>query len=426
LSLVMECMEGGELFDRLTARKVFAEKDAAQATWQILLAVNYLHSEGIVHRDMKMENVLYESSDGDYLKVIDFGFSRKCGKSLRLDRSCGTMAYVAPEVLNRDCSQQSDLWSVGVIVFILLAGYMPFPGQTDQEKGEAIRQGRYTMKAKRWRHISDKARDFVQQLLVVSPEQRLTAQKALEHSWIVDRREDPEIVSLRSNCVDERIADSLECFSRQSRFRRCCMQLMAWCLSREERMEVREAFLELDRRHTGAIKLTELRWALQDRLHMSEDACSSVVEAFRGLDGLAEGNEGKIHYSDFLAAMMSTRLEFHDDLLQETFRRFDVSGCGYLTLSGLHQVLGKTREVDDTFKVVDRDHDGKLTLKDLTSFWYSEDQTWAPSEARRPTKRIQKFGLYRQKAASKAMSLFRCNTKRKTGRKEQPEAASPI
>merc|ERR1719296_318256 len=129
---------------------------------------------------------------------------------------------------------------------------------------------------------------------------------------------------------------------------------------------------------------------------MSEDACSSVVEAFRGLDGLAEENEGKLHYSDFLAAMMSSRLEFHDELLQETFRRFDVSNCGYLTLSGLHQVLGKTREVDDTFKVVDKDHDGKLSLKDLTSFWYNEDQNWTPpSEARMPVKRIQKSSSYR-------------------------------
>jgi len=417
LSLVMECMEGGELFNRLIERQRFAEQDAAEASWQILLAVNYLHSEGIVHRDLKLENVLYESEKGDYLKVIDFGFSRRCDRHLKLDKACGTLAYAAPEVLNRNFLPKSDLWSVGVMVFILLAGYMPFPGATDHEKGEAIRQGRYIMKATRWNSISETARDFVQKLLMVCPEQRLDAQGALEHPWIVDRHRDPETVSLRSHCVDERIAESLVSFTRQSRFRRCCLQLMAWCLSREERMEVREAFLELDQRHTGAIKLSELKRTLQERLHMSEEQCSCIAEAFRGLTGLPEGHEGKIHYSDFLAAMMSSRLACHEVLLAETFRRFDVGNCGYLTLSGLHQVLGKTREVDDTFQAVDQDHDGKLSMKDLMSFWYSsDDQTWAPSEGWSSTKKGGAAAV-RAAAASRAKSLLRrCGRGRSSSR----------
>jgi len=309
------------------------------------------------------------------------------------------MSYAAPEVLNNQGEQQSDLWSVGVIAFILLAGYMPFAGHTDAQKSLAIREGRYSLKRCRWSDISKDALDFVQRLLVVCPDRRLTAQQALEHPWIATRRLDPELPGTTS--IDERIADSLVCFTQQSCFRRGCMRLMAWCLSKEERGEVREAFLELDKRHTGSIHAPDLRRVLQERLHLSEDVCARVVEAFLGFDG---GAEGKIHYSEFLAAMMTSRLALHDGLLQEAFRRFDVDNSGYLTLSGLHQVLGKTREVDDTFEVVDKDHDGKLSLKDLKSFLYSEDPAWVHTPANMDSKERNHKSIRKHKSCRRAMS----------------------
>ena len=109
LFLVMECMQGGELFDRVVQRKRFTEKDAARAIYQMLLAVNYIHSHDIVHRDIKLENFLYEAKDSDHLKLIDFGFSKIWHPNTTMAVSCGTLAYVAPEVLEKSYTSQCRL-----------------------------------------------------------------------------------------------------------------------------------------------------------------------------------------------------------------------------------------------------------------------------------------------------------------------------
>merc|ERR1719183_2388648 len=119
-------MNGGELFQRVQERRKFNETDAADASSQMLLAINYVHSHGMVHRDLKLENFLYESAKSDHLKLIDFGFSKVWEPNTKMALSCGTLSYVAPEVLAKDYTSQCDMWSFGVIVFILLVGYMPF------------------------------------------------------------------------------------------------------------------------------------------------------------------------------------------------------------------------------------------------------------------------------------------------------------
>merc|ERR1719478_982477 len=167
-------MEGGELFHRVTKRRHFTEKDAAEAAFQMLLAVNYIHTHGIVHRDIKLENFLYEKPDSDHLKLIDFGFSHIWEPNTKMALSCGTLAYVAPEVLKKSYTSQCDLWSTGVILFILLAGYMPFSGN-ERVQRKAIEDGNYSWRADRWKSVSSEAIDLVKRLLEKDPAKRLTA-----------------------------------------------------------------------------------------------------------------------------------------------------------------------------------------------------------------------------------------------------------
>eukprot|EP00444_Apocalathium_aciculiferum_P004401 CAMPEP_0183396352 /NCGR_PEP_ID=MMETSP0370-20130417/9957_1 /TAXON_ID=268820 /ORGANISM="Peridinium aciculiferum, Strain PAER-2" /LENGTH=534 /DNA_ID=CAMNT_0025577127 /DNA_START=10 /DNA_END=1614 /DNA_ORIENTATION=- len=361
LSLVMECMEGGELFDRVTQRKVFSEKDAADASYQMLLAVNYVHSCGIVHRDLKLENFLYEKKDSDFLKLIDFGFSRVWDKNTKMELSCGTLSYVAPEVLNKSYTSQCDIWSFGVIVFILLVGYMPFSGSSERQQIANIRAGKYTWREDRWKNVSQSGRDFVQKVLVVDASKRLTAEGCLHHPWILERKTQKRGKSPRES-FDSSHAMALSSFARESKFRRAVMQLMAWSLTAEERAEVRDAFLELDKDHTGDISLIELRRVLEDKFHLSEGDAGMV---FSALDG---NSDGTINYSEFLAAMVSSRLKLHDELLKATFRRFDATRTGYITSEDFKTVLGANFPVKDIMEQVDANSDGKISYEEFLAY----------------------------------------------------------
>jgi len=327
LYLVMECLEGGELFDRVTECTRYSEQDAAEATRQMLLALNYLHCHGIVHRDLKLENFLYDTRHGNHLMLIDFGFSKVWDPNIKMHHSCGTLAYVAPEVLQKNYTKQCDLWSLGVIAFILLCGYMPFSGSEEVQKTNIL-AGKYTLKKDRWSTVSKEALSFVQGLLEVNPRKRFSADVALEHPWIHKRHEMAGVE------IDRGIVDGLRQFGQASKFRRCCMELMAWSLSNEERAPVREYFVSMDKSNQGTILLSEFKHVLMDKFHVPED---ETLAAFEALD---TNHDATIHYTDFLAAMVSTRVVMHDDLLKAAFRRFDTDSSGFITAANLRQVVG--------------------------------------------------------------------------------------
>merc|ERR1719230_519357 len=157
--LVMELCTGKELFERLAERKWYSEFDAARVTRQMLDAVSYLHSQNICHRDLKLENWLYENPKGDArLKLCDFGFGQIVEPSVQLTVTLGSLFYVAPEVLEGSYGLPCDMWSCGVIVYMLLSGVPPFDGKTDADVMGKIRIGRYKLEGKRWDGISEQAK----------------------------------------------------------------------------------------------------------------------------------------------------------------------------------------------------------------------------------------------------------------------------
>lgn len=365
LDLVMECMEGGELFHRVTERKRFSEKDACDAASQMLLAVAYIHSHGIVHRDIKLENFLYERKDSDHMKLIDFGFSKIWDPNTKMCLSCGTLAYVAPEVLSKSYTSQCDLWSLGVVVFILLVGYMPFSG-SEQHQMKQIRSGNATYKKERWANVSKEASEFVAELLLVNPQKRMTADQALQHKWIKSRTAKLE----DAPHMDASTADALISFAQASHFRRACMSVMAWSLTNEERAKVRDAFLEMDKDHHGTITINEFKEVMQKKFHVNNE---DIQKAF---DALNQSHTDEIHYSDFLAAMVASRIKLHDKLLKQTFRRFDTDGTGYITADNLKTILGGSvnqEEVDRLLADVDHPADGRISYEDFIAYLKGSD-----------------------------------------------------
>ncbi|XP_048187116.1 calcium/calmodulin-dependent protein kinase type IV [Perognathus longimembris pacificus] len=190
ISLVLELVTGGELFDRIVEKGYYSERDAADAVKQILEAVAYLHENGIVHRDLKPENLLYATPAPDApLKIADFGLSKIVEHQVLMKTVCGTPGYCAPEIL-RCCAYgpEVDMWSVGIITYILLCGFEPFYDERgDQFMFRRILNCEYYFISPWWDEVSLNAKDLVRKLIVLDPKKRLNTFQALQHPWVTGK-----------------------------------------------------------------------------------------------------------------------------------------------------------------------------------------------------------------------------------------------
>jgi len=207
--LVMELVTGGELFDRIVEKGSYTEKDAADLIKQVLSAVAYMHSMGVVHRDLKPENLLYHSPEEDSkIMISDFGLSKMEDSGI-MATACGTPGYVAPEVLaQKPYGKEVDVWSIGVISYILLCGYPPFYDENDANLFAQILKGEFEFDSPYWDDISHEAKEFIRKLMSVDVDKRLTCEEALAHSWITGATSDRNIHASVSEQLKKNFAKS--------------------------------------------------------------------------------------------------------------------------------------------------------------------------------------------------------------------------
>jgi len=209
LLVVMECMEGGELFNRIQERTAFNEREAAEIVKDICIAVKFLHDMNIAHRDLKPENLLYTRKDNlGVLKLTDFGFAKETLTRDTLQTPCYTPYYVAPEVLGPEKYDKScDIWSLGVIMYILLCGFPPFysnhglpisPGMKKR-----IRSGQYEFPKPEWTNVSSDAKDLIKGCLKTNPEERHTIDEVIKNKWISQYNAVPPTPLLTSDVLKE-------------------------------------------------------------------------------------------------------------------------------------------------------------------------------------------------------------------------------
>ncbi|KAL1536821.1 Calcium-dependent protein kinase 18 [Salvia divinorum] len=362
--IVMELCEGGELLDRILSKKEsrYTEKDAAIVVRQMLKVAAECHLHGFVHRDMKPENFLFKSPQEDsHLKATDFGLSDFIRPGKKFQDIVGSAYYVAPEVLKRKSGPESDVWSIGVITYILLCGRRPFWDKTEDGIFKEVLRNKPDFRRKPWPKISNAAKDFVKKLLVKNPQARLTAAQALSHPWVREGGEASEIP------LDISVLSNMRQFVKYSRFKQFALRALASTLDEEELSDLRDQFDAIDVDKNGVISLEEMRQAMEKDLpwRMKD---SRVLEILQAIDS---NTDGLVDFSEFVAATIHVhQLEEHNTekwhhRSQAAFEKFDVDRDGYITPEELKMHTCLRGSLDPLLEEADIDKDGKISLSEF-------------------------------------------------------------
>ncbi|KAL9337796.1 hypothetical protein Peur_069565 [Populus x canadensis] len=361
--LVMELCEGGELFDRIVARGHYSERAAAHVARTIAEVVRMCHANGVMHRDLKPENFLFANKkENSVLKAIDFGLSVLFKPGERFSEIVGSPYYMAPEVLRRNYGPEVDVWSAGVILYILLCGVPPFWAETEQGVALAILRGVIDFKREPWPQISENAKSLVRQMLEPDPSKRLNALQVLEHPWLQNAKKAPNVP------LGDIVRARLKQFSVMNRFKKRALRVIAEHLSVEEVEVIRDMFALMDTDNDGKVTYEELRTGLRKvGSQLAEPEIKMLMEV-ADVDG-----NGVLDYGEFVAVTIHLQKMENDEHFRRAFMFFDKDGNGYIELDELREGLadeyGETDDdvLNDIMREVDTDKDGCISYEEFVA-----------------------------------------------------------
>lgn len=366
--LVMELCTGGELFDRIVEEaekhegSAFGEPQTATYMQQIMGAMQYMHSHNFAHRDIKPENFLMQNKGADaVIKVIDFGLAKKFvpgGDPMRT--KAGTPYYVAPQVLGSEgYDEKCDIWSCGVIAYILLCGYPPFYGDKDDEILRRVKSGVFEFPSPDWDNNTKACKDLITQMLTLDASRRPTAEALLDHPWLKSKAADAGSVA---PAMATGLASRLRSFRGVARIKKVALTLIAQQLKDEDIDELSKTFKALDVNNDGTLTPQEVREGMtKHKIDVPED----LEALMRAVD--SDGS-GVIDYSEFIAATMTTKQYARKEVMWAAFRFFDLDGDGSITREELSKVMKENPEaasIAEMIREVDLDGDGTISFDEF-------------------------------------------------------------
>merc|ERR1712206_26406 len=359
--LVLELCTGGELFEHIINSGHFTEKQAAIVMKDLFRAIYYMHSSHFSHRDLKPENFLFLAKEDKFenntLKVIDFGLACEFTPGQFLKTKAGTPYYVAPQVLAGKYNELADVWSLGVIMFVLLCGYPPFYGDTDADVLAKVRLGSYTFNPKDWKQVSADAKELITCLLKFDPKERYTAEQALNHKWVV--REAPNALS-----VDfQDMFKNFNSFSKDNKLKRAARQMIPSILGKTSQIKrLKDAFLAFDKNGDGRLTRDEMSKGLREAGFDDEAYIKSVV------DQMDTDGSGEIEYNEFLTGCLDRNIAQNKAVFWQLFNSFDLNGDGKISRSELAQVVKEGENSPDVIEILqqtDTNGDGEIDFDEF-------------------------------------------------------------
>mmetsp|Transcript_66709 Transcript_66709/g.168284 ORF Transcript_66709/g.168284 Transcript_66709/m.168284 type:complete len:543 (+) Transcript_66709:108-1736(+) len=369
--LILELCAGGELFDRIQELGHLSEREAAIIMQQIFRAVFYMHQRGVCHRDLKPENFLFQLKapiEGNTLKVIDFGIAATFDPpNGSFTTRTGTPYYVAPEVLQFPFTQygpECDMWSSGVIMYVLLSGRLPFRGVDDNATFAKVKSAKVSFPSDVFGNVSEAAKTLIRQLLNKDPARRYTAEEAVNDPWAREHAPTAKPAPLKHSVVE-----ALRCFQAENKLKKAALHVIARQLDESQIKQLRHVFMDLDVNGDGHLTMSELSEGLR-RSELQGNVPEDLNELLKSLD--VDGS-GQIDYTEFLAATLERRQCNNENICWAAFRVFDKNNDGKISQKELLEVLASQDvvtaigqdTVTELMREVDRDGDGFIDFEEF-------------------------------------------------------------
>ena len=378
-NIITEYCQEGELFDEIKAQSPFSEAMAAWYLRQILSAVCYCHGMNIIHRDLKPENILIvkRQKNGYHpIKIIDFGTAKVFQKEKAEHLLIGSAYYIAPEVLSRNYTELCDLWSCGVIMYILLTGRPPFNGSSEEEIMKKIKEGNYDLKKYPWGIISEEAKDLLKGLLQVNAKKRFSAKQALEHKWFqIEKTKSSLNVYNVKNRQLNKLIDNLMKYRSDNVLRCAVIALLVHnSIQLNQAHDAVKLFNQIDKNGDGKISKDELFNGLQSyKKDISFDELKKQVDIiFNNIDS---DHNGYLEYEEFVRAAIDKDHFLSVNFLQFAFNYFDKDHDGEITLEEVKNKfflndknknsLKAQDQLQKSFNEIDINGDGKLSFEEF-------------------------------------------------------------
>lgn len=381
-NLLQELCTGGELLKK-TETTHLKEKEVARIFNQIMSVVAYCHDKGIVHRDLKLENILFVSEEPDSpIKVIDFGFSvlnenftnstdkekdpdpKKSGFK-RMKSKVGTLYYISPEIIKGNYDEKCDIWACGVILFIMLGGYPPFNGPSDKDVYNLITQIKYDVSQPIWKNISKFAKDLIKNMLKPA-KNRYTAKQVLSSKWFEVKLKE-SIKENSSYILDYR---RLHKFKEYNQFKQIIITFIASRLNSSESKEITNIFYNIDEEKKGFITFEDFRKYIINVYNM-DDLVENEEELRKSFQSVDIDHNNRIDYTEFLACNLSKEVFLKEEKLKEAFLAFDINDNGAIKKEDIIRALkldklpDKNNIANSIIEENDFDKDGKINFKDF-------------------------------------------------------------
>ena len=366
--IVSEYCKGGELFDIISKKRNFSEKEACIIMEQLLSGICYSHKNGIVHRDLKPENILLEDKSRNLeIKIVDWGYATQMKQRERLHEMDGISYYIAPEVLEGDYDEKCDIWSCGVILYILLCGYAPFYGENDKEIYNQVLKGEYDFPKEEWQNVSEEAKNLVQKMLEKDTKKRITALDALQDKWFKINKQK----KTSNKLLAKNVLSNMKKFKKNKKFEKATMSFIVnQLVLKEERKDLEKQFKEWDKNGDGVLSRDEIIEGYKKTYGFVDEGEIDNMISSIDLDG-----NGVIDYNEFLTCTMNKEKILNNDNLEICFKAFDSDNSGKISLDEISAIFnsGDKEKIDkeelEVFKKIikdaDENGDGEISFKEF-------------------------------------------------------------